>query len=203
MKLVAMILTVLSLTACHVEGPEAGEAKIKPKKNKPDMPNPLEGILWLEADAVQGLYSPLLMAWRVDHKKKKFSIRPVIYKDYGHKVPRGADDCVDHYNNITADDTDLSTITYEGSKGGKSIKITIYQFGTDKGKARHIEYTVLDEDGDSVTYKEKEKRSLTRKEKIELPLQHSLDKGRVPFDEFFNDDHPDCDHVSQSSSGDS
>ena len=197
MRLVTVVLTVLSLAACYVEGPGAGEAKVKPKKNEPDMSNPLDGILWLEADAVQGLYSPLLMAWRVDHENNKFSIRPVKFNrdNFNHEVPGGADDCVDHYN-ITADDTDPSKITYEGSKGGiKSIKITIDLFGAKKGKARSIEYKVIDQDGDSVTYKKK--RPLTSDERAELPLQHDLD-NRVPFDEFFNDDHPDCDHVSQS-----
>ena len=204
MRLVMVVFTALSLAlaACHVEGPEAGEAKVSPEKNKPDMSNPFEGILWLEADAVQGLYSPLLMAWRVDHKNNKFSIRPVksneTYTD--HEVTGGADDCVDHYT-ITADNTDPSKVSYKGSKGGKGIKITIDLYGVNKGKARYIKYTVLDEDGDSVTYKKK--RPLTDEEKLQLPLQHSLDNGYVPFDEFFNDDHPDCDHVSQSGESDS
>lgn len=145
----------------------------------------------------------LLIVWRVDRKNKEISIRGVKFDSvtWEYEALEGVNDCIDHYD-IASEErgTAGSKTTYKGKQGAESIEITIDLYGSKKGQARDITYTVLDIDNDPVTFTKKSPRTFTDEEKVAIPSDFDLKRGIVPFDDLMSG--TDCDHVSQSGESD-
>ena len=195
MKLVTMILIVVSLAACHVEGPEAGEAKFEAKRQKN----------WKGPGRVSGknsyIDSPYVLAKAEGYPDQHFvfdmSFMPT-YLEYGQVMVkiRAVDNkfrplkngCVDKFlskrNYFAPKRNEENTINI--INGQKGIKIT---WDTQDG-IKEFEYTTLDSNNFSVTYKYKRPNA--------APLGWGETK-KIPDKRFKHIMRAeDCDHVSQS-----
>lgn len=180
MKLVTMILTVVALAACHVEGPGASEAKSKPDSVVENKPNKAWGLFWGKAD--KDGYPDQLFVLGVDIDNKTLSIRAVDWDEGRDEyVPSSnRNDCIDHYTDV---ERKFQGTGYSKEKGNKSLGVIV--FGTEIDNAI---YKVTEPDGNTVTY-------VSRRDR-EFP--HHRVSGLVSNVKRLLENGEDCDQVSQS-----
>ena len=227
MRLVMVVFTALALSlgACHIEGPRAGEAKYTPKAPETKR----LGVLLAGADK-EG-YEDQLFAYMIDTHTKKVSLRAIEALPGQYDSLGGANDCVDHYEGAESSDDEDNRTIYSKRKGRKSVEITIRdkkkhpkfdEHGEEHindldhnneeympeedfpGEAKthaivHFEYTVIDSAGNPVTYKYiPVKRFDGTQQGHPMPhVEYDYHNGLLIKSQFF-DDEKDCDHVSQS-----
>jgi len=187
MRLVMVVFTALSLGACHVEGPGAGEAKFKPDAPESEK---IVGVVWAGADK-EG-YDDQLFGFSFDAQNKKISVRAIRHggASVGYEPLGGDNDCVDHYEGARKSPSgDVNIINLSKRKGGKSIGISMF-VEDDHSNLMLFEYEVLDTNGNPVTF-------------TFIPEKHIPESlgGAADFviDKLLHgDDVKDCDHVSQS-----
>ena len=180
MKLVTMILTVMTLAACHVEGPEA-EVKSTPERAEKKKSNRQGLMFWGQAQ--EDGHPDQLFVLGVDLDNKKLSIRAIDWDEgEGEYVPlSGPKDCIDHYTEVeTSDVVSMSGHSFHGKqKGDKSLNITVQ-----RGNPVGVVYEIKDPDGNTVTY------TISKRKIPHTPTSAVYRRLLLNGD--------DCDHVSKS-----
>ena len=179
MRLVTVVFTalVLSLVACHVEGPEAGKAKrLTPPNTKPVR----TGLLfWGEAD--KGGLPDQLFVVGADLTNGTLSIRAIDWnEDKGEYTPLdGAAGCIDHFTDVETEGWGTAGSTYKKRKGNITLEVFI-----SKRVIKLALYEITDIDGNTVKY-------VNSTREIPSPASGEMFRRLLLEGE-------DCDHVSQS-----
>ena len=188
MKLVTMILTVVSLAACHVEEPGGSEVKAQVVE-KEDLWS--GALFWAEADDEN--IPDKLFGVLIDFRKQKAVIRAVDWDENKKEYVSAGDDCTDSFNRMKAVYTTGGVFQrYEQRKGkryfGTKMKKAVYTTGG-VFQLDDVTYEIPDSDGNIVTFK--------LKPGLELPSVPQSDvwhSETVPFLLGGKD----CNEVSQS-----
>ena len=198
MKLVMVALTALSLGACHVEGPGAGEAKFTPEKPMGES-GEIETesgatLTYVLAEADKEGYPDqhfvFFIFWGSSAGMGKWEVAIRATNENLNPLP-GQNDCVDRFTkNSPRFNTDSLTIP----KGRKKVKI---EWSSDKlpRTTTALEYTVIGSDNEPVTYKFKNQNATPEN----VPTIGKITDA--DYRELMGGD--DCDHVSQSGEEDS